>query len=132
MPAEISGTEYAGYRNGFRRLASKPNEVYASIMPSTEHRVWGVAYLCNPKAFEQLDVHEGVLGGHYQRQQLELMTQKGESLLAEVYVAGADYVVEESKPSHEYLGHLLAGAEVHGLPYDYILNIKRIAGVDAE
>jgi len=116
-----------GYRLAFNKRANKVKEVYANIIPSPEDVVWGVAYRCNPEAIDQLDGCEGVSGGHYQRQQVDLKTLDGDTLQAEVYIAGEDHVVEETQPSDDYFGHLLEGAENHHLPDDYIVMIKRIA-----
>jgi len=117
-----------GYRLAFNKRADNGKEVYANIVPSPGDEVWGVAYRCNPKAIETLDQVEGVSGGHYHRQQVDLKTRLGETLQAEVYIAGEAHIVEDSQPSDAYLGHLLKGAENHHLPDDYIAMIKRIAG----
>ena len=117
-----------GYRLAFNKRADNGKEVYANIVLSPGDEVWGVAYRCNPKAIETLDQVEGVSSGHYHRQQVDLATRAGDTLHAETYIAGADYVVEETPPSDDYLGHLLEGAESHRLPGDYIAMIKRIAG----
>ena len=117
-----------GHRLAFNKRADNAREVYANIVPSPGDDVWGVAYRCNPEAIEKLDGYEGVSGGHYRRRQVDLTTRFGETLRAEVYIAGEAHVVEESQPSDAYLDHLLKGAENHHLPDDYIAMIKRIAG----
>ena len=116
-----------GYRLAFNKRANNAREAYANVVPSPGDEVWGVAYRCNSEAIEQLDRHEGVSGGHYHRQQVDLKARLGETLQAEVYIAGEAHVVEETQPSDEYLGHLLEGAANHHLPDDYIAMIKRIA-----
>ncbi len=115
------------YRLAFNKHAASGNQVYANIMPAAGEETTGVAYLCNPTAFAKLDRHEGVSGGHYLQQNVTVVTQSGEPLEAIAYIAGPDHLVEEQPPSETYLGHILQGAEDHGLPVEYIEKIKRIA-----
>jgi len=117
-----------GYRLAFNKKAARVEDnVYANVVVSPSDEVWGVAYLCNAEAMNDLDRWEGVASGNYQRQSVQLIVRKGETLQAVMYIADDDYIVGESKPSDKYLNHLLTGAQEHGLPPDYIAMIKRIA-----
>ena len=86
-----------------------------------------MAYLCDLAAMNALDVYEGVKGGHYRRTAVEVETVNGERLTAEMYIAGPQFVIAESRPSNWYLDAILAGARQHDLPRDYIESIERLA-----
>jgi cation transport regulator ChaC len=115
------------FRLAFNKRASKPGEIYANIIPSEGDRVWGVTYLCGQGAMEKLDKCEGVSGGHYYRKSVEVIVDDGSIFSAIAYIAGEDFVIAESRPSDEYLNHILNGARKHELPEAYIEQIKSIA-----
>jgi cation transport regulator ChaC len=96
-------------------------------MPDVDSEVWGVAYLCNPTAMEELDRFEGVAGGHYHRENVEVVTDAGEKLSAVAYVAGPRPLSEVGRPTKEYLELILKGAAYHRLPADYIRKIEQLA-----
>ena len=102
--------------------------VYANVVPEEGSEVWGVIYLCNPTAMTQLDRHEGVMGGHYDRVTVTVELEDGSLCDAETYIAGEDYIVSEGIPDDWYLDFILTGAIQHELPEDYIADIKRLAG----
>jgi len=115
-----------GHRLAFNK-EGRHGEVYANIMPDAKSEVWGVAYLCNPEAMNELDRFEGVPGGHYHREKVEVVTETGEKLSAVAYVAGPRPVTEEGWPSKDYLERILKGAAHHGLPAEYIREIEQRA-----
>src|SRR5262245_20567970 len=114
------------YRLAFNKRASKAGEVYANIIPSEGDRVWGVIYLCDSDAMQNLDVWEGVSGGHYYREQVEVVADGSSAFGAIADVAGK--VIPEGRPSDDYLKLILTGAKGHELPEEYIEQIKSIAG----
>jgi gamma-glutamylcyclotransferase (GGCT)/AIG2-like uncharacterized protein YtfP len=116
------------HRLAFNKKAQEDGEVYASIIPSDGDRVWGAVYLCDPDAMGKLDRCEGVRDGHYYRMPVEVIGDDGAIFGAIAYVAGKDFVIAESRPSDEYLKHILDGAEEHALPEEYIEQIKSLAG----
>ncbi|MEY3175150.1 MAG: hypothetical protein RLZZ436_3064 [Planctomycetota bacterium] len=101
--------------------------VYANIRREPGEVVWGVVYLCDSNAMAELDLWEGVMGGHYDRTAITVELEDGSPCNAEVYVAGERYVVEEQSPSKEYLDCILTGANEHQLPGDYIAKIRQLA-----
>lgn len=108
-----------GYRFAFNKAADDGGG-YANIVPDASATVWGVAYLCDETAIGGLDVCEGVSGGHYRREIVEVVTDDDEVLQALTYVAGDDFVCSERAPRDDYLDTVLKGARHHGLPEDYI------------
>jgi len=115
-----------GYRLAFDKRDNK-GTVFANIVADSSETVLGVVYLCCPVAIKELDRYEGVSGGHYEHHSVEVITHDGDRISALTYVAGADHVCEEGKPSAEYLGHIISGAIYHGLSQEYILNVERLA-----
>ena len=100
---------------------------FANIVPDRSADVWGVAYLCSPVAMEEMDRFEGVGAGHYIRTAVRLLTETGEPRDAVTYVAGAEYLCEETSPMQPYLQKILKGALYHGLPEEHIRFIEAVA-----
>lgn len=115
-----------GYRFAFNK-GGAGGEVYANIVASPGDVVWGVVYLCDPKAMASLDHYESVETGDYWRQPVEVETTDGEQLRAEVYLAGEDFVIAVGHPRPWYLDLILSGAKKHGLPEEYIRRIEELA-----
>lgn len=93
----------------------------ANIIPDVHSAVWGVIYLCSPEAFKEMDRYEGIGGGHYEHDSVEVITDTGERFKALTYVAGEDFVVQGGSPRKDYLERILKGAREHKLPEDYIM-----------
>lgn len=113
--------------DGFRFVFNKRGsggQIYANIVPDNTQVVWGVRYLCNRRAIEEMDRFEGVPIGHYQRVSVEVKNDFGESFSAITYVAGEDFVCAPGKPKEEYLEKILSGARHHQLPEAYINAIE--------
>lgn len=119
----------ANYRLAFNKAANGGG-VYANIVEQAGSEVWGVVYLCNPEAMAKLDLNEGVMGGHYEQVQITVEMEDGTRYEADTYVAGERFVVAEEKPTDEYFGFIVNGASEHGLPLEYIQNLKLLAGKD--
>lgn len=113
------------YRLAFNKQGND-GFVRANIVNSPGSEVCGVAYLCNPEAMNSLDRCEGLIGGHYFRSRVTLETASG-ALQAEVYIAGNAFVVEEGRPTDEYLDAILSGAREHGLSEIYIDAVEKLA-----
>jgi gamma-glutamylcyclotransferase (GGCT)/AIG2-like uncharacterized protein YtfP len=118
----------SGYRLAFNKRAPA-GRAYANIVRDPSSEVWGVAYLCDPEAMQSMDRFEGVSDGHYERITVELATRAGESISAVAYVAGQDYLIDETAPLPNYLNRILSGARHHGLPEEYIARIESVAGL---
>jgi gamma-glutamylcyclotransferase (GGCT)/AIG2-like uncharacterized protein YtfP len=108
------------YRIAFNKRPDLDVGAYANIIPDASEAVWGVAYLCDEDAVAELDGYEGVSGGHYRHEIVEVVTDTGEVLRALAYTAGDDRLCEERRPTSTYLQRILEGARYHQLPEDYI------------
>ena len=116
------------HRFAFNKSAAPKVGAYANVVPDESAAVWGVAYLCDEAAIAALDSHEGVSGGHYRHEDVEVVTDAGEVLRALTYVAGDDHVCEECRPRADYLDKILDGAHHHQLPEDYIEMLEVLGG----
>ena len=115
----------ANFRLVFRQVLSG-EAVYATIVPTPDAIVYGVAYLCSPYAMERLDEAEGVSENCYRRETVQVMTNTKKLLTCIVYV-GESFETKESQPSSGYLEKILTGATEHQLPSEYIKSISERA-----
>lgn len=79
--------------------------------------VYGVLYAIKRDELKQLDKIEGV-GSGYDRKQVRIRTNGGDTLEAETYVATR--IDPALQPLDWYKEHVLRGARAGGLPADYI------------
>jgi gamma-glutamylcyclotransferase len=89
---------------------------------SQQDRVYGVVYEISKEQLEKLDVAEGY-GKGYVHKYIPLPNRPDENALA--YVAGPKYIDDELSPYRWYHGLIIAGAEQHGLPVNYIEELRR-------
>jgi 5'-nucleotidase len=115
-----------GYRLAFNKRPQQGEGACASIVRDPASTVWGVAYLCDEQAIDALDGYEGVEGGHYRRETVEVVGDAGEQLTALTYVAGLDHLCDGELPRPEYLQLILDGAREHGLPEGYVVWLEAL------
>jgi cation transport regulator ChaC len=96
----------------------------ANVGPRPGEVVWGAAYRLAAAAADRLDRTEGVHRGFYQRLPVELRAFDGGSLSAFTYASTRG--VAGRKPSRRYLGLILAGARLHGLPDDWVARLRAL------
>ncbi len=89
----------------------------ADLMDDKNSHVHGVVYDVPEPSLAGLDVYEDVERGRYRRQEVLVMTDRGE--LRCVAYRGAKFRTG-LKPSVDYLARLIRGAEAHGLPQHYL------------
>ncbi len=127
---QVCRCRLVGYRLTFNKRGSR-GDVKANIVEDPKGEVWGVIYLCNPEAMKKLDGCEGA-PWHYRRIQVEVVTDQGEKVQAVAYQATEDWLCEEEVPDADYARLVIEGAEYHGLPEEYIRQLRRLAGWEAE
>lgn len=96
----------------------------ANIRPAPGKVVAGVLYKITESAFRNLDRFEGA-PQHYRRTELRIIDGAGKEVLAQAYIATK--VEKGLRPAAHYLQTILDGAGEHGLPADYIEQIKAAA-----
>jgi gamma-glutamylcyclotransferase len=117
-----------GWRLAFNKRAREPAGSGAgNIVVEPGGVVHGTLNLLPAKGFEVLDRHEGVAGGHYERQIVHVVrSDTGAAVEAITYVALL--VADGLRPTRDYLGHLLAGRDL--LPEDYCVWLGATATID--
>lgn len=88
--------------------------------------VYGVVYRMRHEDKLELDVYEGV-GRGYERRQVRIVTEYGESLEAFTYYATD--IDRRLQPYHWYKEHVLRGALEHDLPEFYVEYIRAVAAI---
>ncbi len=96
----------------------------ANIVPAEGQTVWGVLYRMSETQLRTLDRFEGV-PEHYRRSEVNVTDAEGKKVGAQVYLARK--VRKGLKPDRHYLARIVQGAEAHGLPAEYIAQLKKIA-----
>lgn len=105
---------------------SRGGAATANIRTAPGKTVYGVLYKINDSAFRNLDRYEGV-PEHYRRIEVNVTDGAGNKVGAQVYIATK--VENGLRPAPHYLQTILGGASEHGLPAQYIEQIKSAAGV---
>lgn len=117
----------AGTLNQYKLAFNKRKDngrVAANVMAATGEVTEGVLYqLTSPDTLAAtLDHYEGN-PIHYKRQILLINTELGRKQ-AWVYIAQPAFVIEEAKPTREYLNHLLAGQPY--LSAGYVQKLRQV------
>jgi len=116
---------------GWRLVLDKPplvnvGEGFANIVADPGGEVLGVLYEITPEDLAHVDLTEGVLIGNYERIDVPVATL-GEPTLR---VVAATLVSEKRRadllPSDRYMQCLVAGAEEHGLPAEYVARLRAL------
>lgn len=96
------------------------------IVPSPGDVVYGVVFSIPLADHGKLDDFEGRYHGYERQRLLEVILGDGSKVEAFTYVADPDYVQAGLLPYDWYHDLVVAGAEQHHLPTDYIAALKRI------
>ncbi len=119
QPARLDNYELA-----FNKKA-RGGSATANIRPAPGKTVHGVLYKIPEAAYRNLDRFEGV-PQHYRRTEVVVTNEAGQRFTAQAYVATK--VEKGLRPAAHYLQGILDGAKEHGLPAEYIDEIKAAAG----
>lgn len=98
-----------------------------TVLFQSGEEIYGVVYELTPTAFDRLDAWQGVRldgTGAYFHCPAEVIGLDGQPYSALMYKRST--LGEASRPSMEYLTHILAGAEAHGLPESYLNRLRAI------
>jgi gamma-glutamylcyclotransferase len=112
----------ADHRFAFNKRGRK-GQVYANVMACPGEEVFGVVYRCKPSTVDTMSEWEG----GYDRKIVTVVIDDGSSVEAITYVAMEKNVLDDTRPSDEYLTRILTGAAQHGLPQEYIEKIRLLA-----
>jgi gamma-glutamylcyclotransferase (GGCT)/AIG2-like uncharacterized protein YtfP len=101
----------------------------AGIDPDPNRDVHGVVYVMTQADLGPLDRYENVAGGDYERREVEVVAESGESMRVWTYfcLPAPDRC---PPPSRRYLEAILRGARYHGLPESYIADLAATPTAD--
>ena len=114
---------------GWRLVLDKPTLVFAgegvaNIVADAAAAVLGVAYEIAETELEHLDLTEGVLIGNYRRVAVPVVTLADPAAPLDAFTLVSDHREPGLVPSTRYMAHLIAGAETHGLPPEYVAFLR--------
>jgi gamma-glutamylcyclotransferase (GGCT)/AIG2-like uncharacterized protein YtfP len=89
----------------------------ATIVLNRPMRVHGILWTITPADEMALDEIEGVDFGLYQKHSVDVFTQWGKQVRAFAYVS---FEARPGRPRAGYLTEIIAAANLHGLPGDYV------------
>ncbi len=97
----------------------------ANLVPTAGARTWGVAWTLPEDAWRVLEGFEP----DYERAVFRLLVADGRDLPAHVYLYACPADAPSIPPSRDYVDRLVAGATEHGLPEEYIAQIRALRDV---
>lgn len=109
----------AGWRLTFRGVAD--------VEPADGQTVEGLLWHCTNECIASLDIYEGVRGGYYRKERLDVRREDGTTVRALVYVMNPDRLDNMSMPSVGYLETIVRGYEAFGLPREALEDALRYA-----
>jgi gliotoxin/aspirochlorine biosynthesis gamma-glutamylcyclotransferase len=116
---------------GWRLVIDKPplvpvGEGFANIIPEPGAEVLGVLYEITDEDLAHVDLTEGVLIGNYERVEVTVSALGGQALEVVAATLVSDKRNPELLPSDRYMQCLISGAEEHGLPAEYVAQLRAI------
>lgn len=121
-PVESRPGVLEGWRLRFDLPVGPGERGVANLTREPGARVWGVLWCITPADAQHLDRTEGVHRGFYLREPVEVRDAGGRATHAFAY--RSDRGRSGRKPSRRYLGLLLRGAREHGLPAEWIAELR--------
>jgi len=97
----------------------------ANVVRVAGGAVYGVAYAITTDDLAHVDLTEGVAIGNYERVAVDVVTLDGGARLA-AHTLTSERRDPGLRPSDRYMSLLIEGAEVHGLPGDYLAWLRDI------
>ncbi len=118
--------------DGWRLVLDKPPLIpiggsFANVIPDANAAVHGVLFEMTDEDMEHLDLTEGVLVGNYERVPVTvwpLSPPDAEAIVA--FTLTSERRDPERLPTHRYMRLLIEGAEEHGLPAEYIAELRAL------
>ena len=129
---------FAARAPGWRVTLDKPplipiGESFANLLRDPDATALGVVYEVTEADVEHLELTEGVPIGNYHRTEIAIvpLVSTGPSRTAITLVS--ERRDSALRPSRRYMACLIAGAEEHGLPAEYVAALRAIpAGDESE
>jgi hypothetical protein len=125
----------AARAGGWRLVLDKPplipvGQAFANIVPDPTGAVLGVLYEISAEDLAQVDLTEGVLVDNYRRITIPVTSLASAGETVEAFTLVSHRRDPTLRPSHRYMACLIAGAEEHGLPADYVAWLRAVPADD--
>jgi gamma-glutamylcyclotransferase len=117
-----------GHRLAFTRRSVVSGTGVADVVADPLEAVWGVLYEVDDEDLLTLDRKEGN-GWAYTRELKSVRVASDRSAHSAIVYTVLAKEPSEVSPSREYLQRLIAAAEHHGLPGDYVATLRTVASV---
>lgn len=116
---------------GWRLVLDKPplvpiGEAFANLVPDPAAVALGVLYEITDEDLAHVDLTEGVLIGNYRRIEISVAPLAVPGSPAPAFTLVSEHRANDLLPSTRYMACLIAGAEEHGLPADYVAFLRSI------
>src|SRR2546427_4604182 len=105
---------------------SPVGEAFANIMPDAHAAVLGVLYELSPADWEHVELTEGVRIGNYRSVIVRASPLSEPTLEVDARTLTSDRRDPTLGPSARYMASLIAGAEEHGLPAEYVAFLRAV------
>jgi hypothetical protein len=122
---------------GWRVVFDKPplfpiGESFANIVPDPDAAALGVAFEVDEEEIAHIELTEGVLLGNYQRVIVPVAPLVPQAEAPDTAVSlSSDRRDATLRPSKRYMGLVIAGAQEHGLPAEYIDLLRQVSAGEA-
>jgi gamma-glutamylcyclotransferase (GGCT)/AIG2-like uncharacterized protein YtfP len=128
----VGPAKLEGYRLSFHGNSDRWRGAVATVSPAVDRVVWGVLFRLTEDDLATLDKYEEFHGpanpaSLYDREEVRVRTAIGIEVPALTYLMRPH---PEGKPSHLYLDTITNGAESHGLPREYVAQLKATPTAD--
>ena len=120
--------------SGWQLVLDKPpllpmGQAMANVVPMSGEQVLGVAYAIGPDDLAHVDLTEGVLIGNYARVAVHVTSlETGTGL--DAFTLTSERRDPALRPSRRYMDLLIQGAEIHGLPGEYVAWLRSRPAVE--
>ena len=116
---------------GWRLVLDKPplvpvGESFANIVPDPDAEVLGVLYEVTTRDLEHIELTEGVRIGNYRRVDIPVVSLVGPATGVVAATLVSDARDPALRPSLRYMTCLIAGAEEHGLPREWVAFLRAV------
>ena len=119
---------------GWQLVLDKPpllpmGQAMANVIPMAQRQVLGVAYAIGPEDLAHVDLTEGVLIGNYARVAVQVAPLEGGTVI-DAFTLTSGQRDLALRPSRRYMDLLIQGAEIHGLPGEYVAWLRSRPAID--
>jgi gamma-glutamylcyclotransferase len=116
---------------GWRLVLDKPPLIpsshgFANLVADRDGEVFGVLYALSDEDMAHVELTEGVALGNYRRVEIEVVRLAAALRPTRALTLISDERDPQLRPSTLYLARLIAGAEEHGLPAEWIARLRAI------